>query len=115
MELSKGELKKIVFICVENARRSQMAEGFAKKLGYRKVEVYSAGSRPSSAIDMLVIDVMKEKGVDLSHKRPKRASWAFTRNPMFPFPYPKLALKEREVVNEKIAITVDVVMFDHSL
>ena len=34
---------KIVFVCVENARRSQMAEDFAKKLGYGKVEIYSAG------------------------------------------------------------------------
>jgi len=107
--------KRVVFICVENARRSQMAQGFAETLGQGRVEAYSAGSRPSQQIDPLVIDVMKEKGIDLSHKRPKRASWAFTRNPMFPFPYPKFALKEREVVNEKIAITVDVVMFDHSL
>ncbi len=65
------ETLKIVFVCVENARRSQMAEEFAKKLGYGKVEVYSAGSRPSSAVDPLVIKVMKEKGIDLSNKSPK--------------------------------------------
>ena len=69
--MSKRGLKKIVFVCVENARRSQMAEGFAKAFGQGKVEVYSAGSRPSSQIDPLVIEVMKEKGVDLSLKRPK--------------------------------------------
>jgi arsenate reductase len=63
--------KRIVFICVENARRSQMAEGFAEALGREDVEVYSAGSRPSSSIDPLVIQVMKEKGIDLSSKRPK--------------------------------------------
>jgi protein-tyrosine-phosphatase len=63
--------KKILFVCVENARRSQMAEGFAEVLGREKVAVYSAGSRPSSEIDPLVIEVMKEKGIDLSTNRPK--------------------------------------------
>ena len=65
------EKKRIVFICVENARRSQMAQGFAEASGQGKIEVYSAGSRPSSSIDPMVIEVMKEKGIDLSGKRPK--------------------------------------------
>ena len=63
--------KKIVFICIENARRSQMAQGFAEAFGQEKVEVYSAGSRPSQQIDPMIIEVMKEKGIDLSSKRPK--------------------------------------------
>jgi arsenate reductase len=67
----KQEKIKIVFICVENARRSQMAQGVAETLGKGKLEVYSAGSHPSSQIDPLVIEVMKEKGIDLSSKRPK--------------------------------------------
>jgi protein-tyrosine-phosphatase len=62
---------KIAFICVENARRSQMAQGFAETLGQGELEVYSAGSRPSSLIDPLVVEVMREKGIDLSGKRPK--------------------------------------------
>ena len=65
------EKKRIAFICVENARRSQMAQGFAEAFGQGRVEVYSAGSSPSSQIDPLVIEVMKEKGIDLSEKRPK--------------------------------------------
>ena len=67
----KTEKRRILFVCVENARRSQMAEGFAKALGQGKIEVYSAGSSPSSQIDPLVIEVMKEKGIDLSDRRPK--------------------------------------------
>ena len=63
--------KRIVFVCVENARRSQMAEGFANAFGQGRLEVYSAGSSPSSQIDPLVIEVMKEKGIDLSSKKPK--------------------------------------------
>jgi len=62
---------KILFICVENARRSQMAQGFAETLGQGEVEVYSAGSNPSSSIDPLVTEVMKEKGIDISGKQPK--------------------------------------------
>jgi protein-tyrosine-phosphatase len=65
------EKKKILFVCVENARRSQMAQGFAETIGKGKIEVHSAGSRPSSQIDPLVTEVMKEKGIDLSEKRPK--------------------------------------------
>ena len=48
-----------------------MAQGFAERLGEGKIEAYSAGSRPSSQIDPLVIKVMKEKGIDLSARRPK--------------------------------------------
>ena len=48
-----------------------MAEGFTEAYGKGKVEVYSAGSRPSYQIDPLVIEVMKEKGIDLSTKKPK--------------------------------------------
>lgn len=48
-----------------------MAQGFAEALGQGKLGVCSAGSRPSSAINPLVIEVMKEKGIDLSSKRPK--------------------------------------------
>ncbi len=62
---------KVVFICVENAGRSQMAQGFAEAYGKGKVEVFSAGSRPASQINPLAIEVMKEKGIDLSGRLPK--------------------------------------------
>lgn len=67
----KAEKRRILFVCVENARRSQMAQGFAEAFGKGKIEVYSAGSSPSSSIDPMVIEVMKEKGIDLATKRPR--------------------------------------------
>ncbi len=67
----KKQPKKIAFICVQNASRSQMAQGFAEAFGKGRVEAYSAGSRPSSQINPLAIEVMKEKGIDLSGRRPK--------------------------------------------
>jgi arsenate reductase len=70
IRMNKGK-NKIAFICVENARRSQIAQGFAESLGQGKVEVYSAGSHPASQIDPLVIEVMREKGIDLSSRHPK--------------------------------------------
>ncbi len=65
------ETKNILFVCVQNVSRSQMAQGFAEAFGKGKVEVYSAGSRPASQINPLAVEVMKEKGVDLSGRLPK--------------------------------------------
>ena len=65
------ETKKILFVCVQNASLSQMAQGFAETFGKGRLEVYSAGSRPSFHINPLAIEVMKEKGIDLSARQPK--------------------------------------------
>ncbi len=48
-----------------------MARGFAEVFGKGKVEAYSAGSHPASQINPLVVEAMKEKGIDLSGRRPK--------------------------------------------
>ncbi len=58
--------KNILFVCVENSCRSQMAEGFAKKWGADVLNAYSAGSKPSGVVNPTAIQVMKEIGVDLS-------------------------------------------------
>lgn len=57
--------KRIIFVCVENANRSQMAEAFARIHGNREVAAFSAGSRPSGDINPKAIAAMKEVGYDL--------------------------------------------------
>jgi arsenate reductase (thioredoxin) len=58
--------KKLLFVCVENANRSQMSQAFAKILGGESVEAYSAGSKPSGVVNPKAIAAMKELGYDLS-------------------------------------------------
>jgi len=58
--------KRIIFVCVENSNRSQMAEAFARILGGEKVEAFSAGSRPSGRINPKAIEAMKQVGYDLT-------------------------------------------------
>jgi arsenate reductase (thioredoxin) len=58
--------KRMLFVCVENSNRSQMAEAFARILGGETVEAYSAGSRPSGVVNPKAIAAMKELGYDLS-------------------------------------------------
>jgi arsenate reductase (thioredoxin) len=57
--------KKILFVCVENSNRSQMSEAFARILGKETVEAFSAGSRPSGAVNPKAVESMKELGYDL--------------------------------------------------
>jgi len=62
---------KILFVCIENSCRSQMAEGFARKLGRGKIEAFSAGSNPSGQVEKMTIEVMKEKDLDISAQKSK--------------------------------------------
>ena len=59
-------MKRVLFVCVENANRSQMAEAFARMLGGEAVEAVSAGSRPSGRINPKAVRFMAELGYDLS-------------------------------------------------
>lgn len=59
-------MKKILFVCVKNSCRSQMAEGFANKYGKGIVEVFSAGSKPSGVVNENAIKVMRESNIDIS-------------------------------------------------
>ena len=64
-------LKRMVFVCVENSNRSQMAEAFARIHGNGKVEAFSAGSRPSGRVNPKAVEAMQELGYDLSRHRSK--------------------------------------------
>jgi arsenate reductase len=58
--------RRVLFVCVENSNRSQMAEAFARMHGSGKVEAYSSGSRPSGRVNPRAIEFMRERGYDLS-------------------------------------------------
>lgn len=59
-------MKRVIFVCVENSNRSQMAEAFARMHGAGKLEAYSSGSRPSGRINPKAIEAMRELGYDLT-------------------------------------------------
>lgn len=75
--------KSVLFVCVENACRSQMAEGFLEHFGKERIEAYSAGSRPADQVNPLAIKAMRERGIDVSRQRPK----GFDELPQFEFNY----------------------------
>lgn len=58
--------KRVLFVCVENSSRSQMAQAFARIHGGERIEAYSAGSRPSGVVNPRAIEAMRERGYDLS-------------------------------------------------
>jgi protein-tyrosine-phosphatase len=64
-------MKRVIFVCVENSNRSQMAEAFARLHGGGRVEAYSAGSRPSGRVNPEAVKSMQELGYDLAQHRSK--------------------------------------------
>ncbi len=66
-------MKKVMFVCKKNSRRSQMAEGFARTLGKDKIGVSSSGLA-SSQVDPITVEVMKEIGIDISSQTSKPLS-----------------------------------------
>jgi protein-tyrosine-phosphatase len=66
-----GRRKRVVFVCVENANRSQMAEAFARLYGAGRVEAYSAGSRPAGRVNPKAVEAMRELGYDLERHQSK--------------------------------------------
>ncbi|MDQ4053128.1 MAG: arsenate reductase ArsC [Actinomycetota bacterium] len=61
----------VLFVCVHNAGRSQMAAGYLQHLGEGRVEVLSAGSEPADAINPVAVEAMREDGIDITAAAPK--------------------------------------------
>jgi protein-tyrosine-phosphatase len=70
-ESALPQVKRVLFVCVENSNRSQMAEAFARIHGAGKVEPFSAGSRPSGRVNPKAVESMRERGYDLTRHRSK--------------------------------------------
>jgi protein-tyrosine-phosphatase len=64
-------MKRVLFVCVENSNRSQMAEAFARIHGGDWIESYSAGSHPSGKVNPKAIEAMREVGYDLTQHQSK--------------------------------------------
>ena len=67
-------MENVLFVCVENAGRSQMAEAFFRKYAPANYNVISAGTTPSSQLNPVVVEVMKEVGIDMTQQSPKTLS-----------------------------------------
>jgi protein-tyrosine-phosphatase len=74
LESPTGLNPAVLFLCVHNAGRSQMAAGFMRHMAGDRVEVFSGGSEPSGSLNQAVVEAMAEKGVDISHEIPQ--PWA---------------------------------------
>lgn len=61
----------VLFVCVHNAGRSQMAAGYLQALAGDRIDVLSAGSEPKDQINPVAVDVMREEGVDIANNAPK--------------------------------------------
>jgi arsenate reductase len=70
----------VLFVCVENAGRSQMAEGFFREYAPKGVMTLSAGTKPSGDINPFAIEVMKEVGIDISNQKSKDLTEDMMRN-----------------------------------
>ena len=70
----------ILFVCVENAGRSQMAEAFFRKFTENRFNVISAGTTPSKEHNPIVVQVMKEIGIDMNNQNPKMLSESMISN-----------------------------------
>lgn len=62
----------ILFLCIHNAGRSQMAAGFARAIGAGRIDVYSGGSEPADHVNPMAVDAMREVGIDIAGFTPQK-------------------------------------------
>ena len=67
----RGDMKVVLFVCVHNSGRSQMAEAFFNHMAKGKTQAYSAGTQPADKVNPVVIEAMSEVGIDISGNKPK--------------------------------------------
>ena len=72
--------KRVLFVCVHNSGRSQMAEAFFNHLSGEKASASSAGTQPAAEINPTVVQVMHEAGLDISHHKPKLLTFEMMEN-----------------------------------
>ena len=72
LQVSDNDKPSVLFVCVHNAGRSQMAAGFLRHIAGDRVRVYSGGSNPGSAINAIAAQAMIEVGIDISTQSPQR-------------------------------------------
>jgi len=66
-----GRLKSVLFVCLHNSGRSQMAEAFFNRLAEGKANASSAGTQPAGEVNPVIIEVMREVGIDISNNTPR--------------------------------------------
>ena len=75
-----SERPTVLFLCVHNAGRSQMARAFADHLSGGAIDVYSGGSEPAGSVNAVAVDAMAEVGIDITAERPRRWTDAEVRS-----------------------------------
>ena len=63
--------QRVLFVCVHNSGRSQMAEAFARELSEGRLDAESAGTEPTTGLNPVVVEAMRERGLDITGQRPK--------------------------------------------
>jgi protein-tyrosine-phosphatase len=78
--MNSAKRPEILFLCVHNAGRSQMAAAFARQRGAERVIVHSAGTAPGEGLNPVVVEVMLEQGLDIRDQRPQELTEAMGHN-----------------------------------